>query len=94
MLLDGVTNPKLGRQVLAISLTATNTFSTLLVNEGTSIPAFQNLFNYILLTIVYTSYTLYRYGFKKWLRLIQKDGWKCTSPHPRFPIRSCPLTGA
>lgn len=78
------------RQVLALSLTATNTFSTLLVNEGTSIPAFQNFFNYVLLNIIYTSYTLYKYGFKKYIRVILKDGWKCTSPHPRVPIRPMP----
>ncbi|MCJ1269089.1 hypothetical protein MMC22_008978 [Lobaria immixta] len=60
-------------QVLALSLTASNTFSTLLVNEGTSIPAFQNFFNYVLLNIIYTSYTLYKYGFKKYIRVILKD---------------------
>ncbi|KZZ96343.1 hypothetical protein AAP_01116 [Ascosphaera apis ARSEF 7405] len=63
-------------QCLALGTTSTNTFSTLLVNQGTSIPAFQSFFNYILLTLVYTSYTIYRYGFKGWLRLIYKDGWK------------------
>ncbi|KAI5288384.1 hypothetical protein KEM54_005253 [Ascosphaera aggregata] len=63
-------------QCLALGTTSTNTFSTLLVNQGTSIPAFQSFFNYILLTLVYTSYTIYRYGFKGWLRLIWKDGWK------------------
>jgi solute carrier family 35 protein F1/2 len=44
--------------------------------EGTSIPAFQTLFNYILLNLIYTSYTLYKYGFKKWLRLVWRDGWR------------------
>ena len=47
------------------------------MNEGTSIPAFQTFFNYVLLNLIYTSYTLYRYGFKKWCHLIYKDGWKC-----------------
>ena len=65
------------RQVLALCLTGTNTFTTLLNNEGTSIPAFQTFFTYVLLNIGYTGYTLYRYGFKKWCRLIYKDGWKC-----------------
>ncbi|KAL3418842.1 hypothetical protein PVAG01_09063 [Phlyctema vagabunda] len=63
-------------QVLALCITGTNTFSTLLVNKGTSIPAFQTLFNYILLTIIYTTYTIYRYGFKKFFRLLLVDGWK------------------
>lgn len=66
-------------QILAICITGTNTLTTLLVIEGTSIPAFQTLFNYVLLNIIYTSYTLYRYGFKKWTRLLLKDGWKCKS---------------
>lgn len=68
--------------MLALSLTATNTFSTLLVNEGTSIPSFQNLFNYILLTLIYTSYTIYSYGVKKWFRMLATDGWKCTFLDP------------
>ena len=63
-------------QLLSVCDTSTNTFSTLLVNQGTSIPAFQNFFNYAVLAIIYTSYTLYRYGFKKWCRLIWQDGWK------------------
>ena len=63
-------------QVLAVCITATNTFTSLLVEEGTSIPAFQTLFNYILLNAIYTSYTIYRYGWAKWGRLLLKDGWK------------------
>jgi len=63
-------------QILALCITGTNTFSTLLVNKGTSIPAFQTLFNYILLTLIYTTYTVYRYGLKKYLRLLWVDGWK------------------
>lgn len=63
-------------QVLALCITATNTFSTLLVNKGTSIPAFQTLFNYVVLTAIYTTYTIYRYGFKKYFKLLLVDGWK------------------
>ncbi|KAI4282496.1 MAG: hypothetical protein L6R38_002888 [Xanthoria sp. 2 TBL-2021] len=63
-------------QILALCITSTNTFSSLLVQEGTSIPAFQTFFNYVLLNIIYTSFTLYRYGFKRWCRLLIKDGWK------------------
>lgn len=64
------------RQVLALCITATNTFSTLLVNKGTSIPAFQTLFNYVLLTALYTTYTIYKYGPKKYFKLLLVDGWK------------------
>lgn len=63
-------------QVLALCITATNTFSTLLVIKGTSIPAFQTLFNYILLTLIYTTYTIYKYGPKKYFKLLLVDGWK------------------
>ncbi|PVI05033.1 DUF914-domain-containing protein [Periconia macrospinosa] len=63
-------------QVLAICITSTNTLSQLLSFEGTSIPAFQTFFNYVLLNIVYTSYTLYKYGFKNWGRMVLKDGWR------------------
>jgi len=64
------------RQVLSLCITSTNTFSGLLAAEGTSIPAFQSFFNYVLLNLVYTSFTIYRYGFKKWGRLLLKDGWR------------------
>jgi solute carrier family 35 protein F1/2 len=65
------------RQFLAITNTGTNTFNTLLANKKTSIPAFQTFFNYCLLNIIFTSYTIYKYGFKGWLRMLQKRWWKC-----------------
>lgn len=63
-------------QALALAITGTNTLSSLLADEGTSIPAFQTLFNYILLSLIYTSYTFYKYGFKGWCKLVWKDGWR------------------
>ncbi|KAF3480737.1 DUF914 domain membrane protein [Arthroderma uncinatum] len=63
-------------QILALCITATNTFSGLLSAAGTSIPSFQTLFNYILLAIVYTSFTLYRYGLKRWTETVYREGWK------------------
>ena len=65
------------RQVLALCITSTNTFSGLLAGKGTSIPAFQSLFNYVLLNLIYTTITIYKYGFKKWSALLYKDGWRC-----------------
>lgn len=62
--------------MLSICITSTNTLSSLLSAEGTSIPAFQSFFNYVLLNLIYTTYTIYKYGFKKWLQLIWKDGWR------------------
>jgi solute carrier family 35 protein F1/2 len=64
------------KTVLSICITSTNTFSTLLSQEGTSIPAFQTFFNYVLLNLIYTTWTIYKYGFKGWLKLIWKDGWR------------------
>jgi solute carrier family 35 protein F1/2 len=64
------------RQVLALCITGTNTFSSLLVNKGTSIPAFQTLFNYVALALAYTTYTIWKYGWKKYLKLLLVDGWK------------------
>ena len=64
-------------QVLAITNTSTSTLTTLLGNESWSIPTFQTLLNYLLLTLIFTPYTMYRYGLKGWLRLVWRDGWKC-----------------
>ncbi|PGH01986.1 solute carrier family 35, member F1/2 [Blastomyces parvus] len=63
-------------QTLALCITSTNTLSQLLSNIHTSIPAFQSLFNYVLLNLVFTSYTIHRYGLRRWLQVIKKDGWK------------------
>lgn len=63
-------------QILSLCITGTNTFSSLLAVEGTSIPAFQTLFNYVLLNIIYSSWTLYKYGPKQYFRLLLVDGWR------------------
>ncbi|KAI9772642.1 MAG: hypothetical protein M1840_000236 [Geoglossum simile] len=64
-------------QILALCITGTNTFTTLLwVKKNTSIPAFQTFFNYVLLNLVYSSYTIYKYGFKKYGSILYQHGWK------------------
>ncbi|KAI1645773.1 DUF914-domain-containing protein [Daldinia loculata] len=63
-------------QTLSLCITATNTFSTFLANGGVSIPAFQTVFTYILLSLIYLTYTLYTYGFKKYGKILLRDGWK------------------
>jgi hypothetical protein len=63
-------------QVLSWCIVSTNTFTQYLALDGANIPAFQSLFNYVLLNIVYTSWTWYKYGFKKWFIVLWKDGWK------------------
>lgn len=63
-------------QILSLCITATNTFSTFLASAGTSIPAFQTIFNYLLLTLIYLPLTLHRTGPRPFLRLVLRDGWK------------------
>ncbi|KAJ5573505.1 solute carrier family 35 member [Penicillium hispanicum] len=63
-------------QALAITNTATSTLTTLLGNEEWSIPTFQTLLNYAVLTLIFTPYTMYCYGIKGWCRLVWRDGWK------------------
>ncbi|KAK9234798.1 hypothetical protein V1525DRAFT_411917 [Lipomyces kononenkoae] len=63
-------------QILSLCIVATNTFTTYLTNDGNNIPAFQTLFNYVILNLLFTPYTIYRYGFKKYAKLLVHDGWK------------------
>jgi Solute carrier family 35 len=63
-------------QILSWCIVSTNTLTEYLSLDGANIPAFQSLFNYALLNLVYTSWTIYKYGFKKWSMIILKDGWK------------------
>ncbi|KAF4122924.1 solute carrier family 35, member F1/2 [Geosmithia morbida] len=63
-------------QVLALCITATNTFSQLLSNAGTSIPAFQTIFNYVLLAIIYTVIFLVREGPRAWGSTAWSHGWQ------------------
>ncbi|KAH6604417.1 hypothetical protein Trco_007863 [Trichoderma cornu-damae] len=63
-------------QVLSLCITGTNTFTSFLANAGTNIPAFQTIFNYILLFLVYTSITVWRDGPRVWWGIMVKDGWR------------------
>ncbi|KAF2434602.1 DUF914-domain-containing protein [Tothia fuscella] len=63
-------------QVLALCIVGTNTLSSLLNGAGANIPAFQTFFNYVLLNAIWTSITLYKYGFKKWGKMVYTDGWR------------------
>ena len=63
-------------QILSWCIVSTNTLTEYLSLAGANIPAFQTVFNYALLSLVYTTWTLYKYGFKKWFRLQWVDGWK------------------
>lgn len=63
-------------QVLALCITATNTFTTFMANWGTNVPAFQTFFNYVLLSLIYIPLTLYHHGPRKYGSIILRDGWK------------------
>ncbi|PYH80458.1 DUF914-domain-containing protein [Aspergillus uvarum CBS 121591] len=63
-------------QILAITNTACSTFSTLLADRGVSLPATQTFFNYLLLTVIFTTYTIHRHGLHGWTRSFRTRGWK------------------
>lgn len=63
-------------QFLSLCLTASNVTTQQLAIMNANIPTFQTLINYILLAVVYTSITLYKYGFKGWFKVVIHDGWK------------------
>ncbi|KAG5916901.1 hypothetical protein E4U42_007461 [Claviceps africana] len=63
-------------QILALCITATNTFTTFLNQENFSAPAFQTLFNYVFLAVIYNTIFLVRDGPRVWARVACRDGWK------------------
>lgn len=63
-------------QILSLSITSTNTLTTFLANGGNSMPAFQSLFNYVLLCLIFVPYAIYKMGFKGYCRMIYTSGWK------------------
>ncbi|GAA5879819.1 hypothetical protein JCM16303_004192 [Sporobolomyces ruberrimus] len=66
----------LAGQALSLCITATSTLTTELGMHGWSMPTFQSFFVYFFLNLFYTTYTIYRYGFKAWGRMVMTDGWK------------------
>jgi solute carrier family 35 protein F1/2 len=63
-------------QILALCITGTNTLSSLLAGANTNIPAFQTVFNYILLSIIYNAIFLYKEGPKGWWAAARANWWK------------------
>ncbi|GAA5926954.1 uncharacterized protein JCM15063_000416 [Sporobolomyces koalae] len=66
----------LAGQALSLCITATSTLTTELGMHGWAMPTFQTFFVYFFLNLFYTSYTIYRYGFKAWGKMVISDGWK------------------
>ncbi|KAK4119337.1 DUF914-domain-containing protein [Parathielavia appendiculata] len=63
-------------QILSLCITATNTFSSFLAGVNTNIPAFQTLFNYALLTLIWLPIALYKQGPRRFFSIALRDGWK------------------
>ncbi|KAK4103356.1 DUF914-domain-containing protein [Parathielavia hyrcaniae] len=63
-------------QILSLCITATNTFSSFLAGVNTNIPAFQTLFNYALLALIWLPIALYKQGPRQFLSVALRDGWK------------------
>ncbi|KAG6036487.1 hypothetical protein E4U41_005709 [Claviceps citrina] len=63
-------------QILALCITATNTFTTFLNQEHFSAPAFQTLFNYVFLAVIFNTVFLVRDGPRAWAGVARRDGWK------------------
>ncbi|KTW31445.1 hypothetical protein T552_00087 [Pneumocystis carinii B80] len=63
-------------QILSLMITASSIFTAKLSSHNINVPTFQTLINYILLGSIYNAFTFYLYGFKKWAKMISKDGWK------------------
>lgn len=63
-------------QILSWCLVSTNTLSSFLANGGNSMPAFQTLFNYVLLFLIFMPVTLYKYGWRKTFNILWRDSYK------------------
>ncbi|KAH7914847.1 hypothetical protein BJ138DRAFT_1143091 [Hygrophoropsis aurantiaca] len=66
----------LAGQVVSLCITVTNVTTTELVSRNWSLPTTQTWFLYFSLFVVYTPYTIYKYGIKGWGQMVARDGWK------------------
>ncbi|KAF8261903.1 DUF914-domain-containing protein [Lactarius quietus] len=66
----------LGGQIVSLCITCTSVATAELTSRNWALPTTQSLFLYLSLFMSYTPYTIYRYGFDGWLKVIYKSGWK------------------
>lgn len=66
----------LAGQVVSLCITCTNVTTAELFSRNWALPTTQTFFLYFSLFCVYTPYTIYQYGFKGWVKMLWKDGWK------------------
>jgi len=63
-------------QVVSLCITCTNVTTEELTTGGWQLPTTQTFFLYFSIFSIYAPYTIYQYGFRGWLKVIFKDGWK------------------
>ncbi|KIK60364.1 hypothetical protein GYMLUDRAFT_43666 [Collybiopsis luxurians FD-317 M1] len=66
----------LAGQIVSICITCTNVTTTELTTRNWALPTTQTVFLYFSLFIIYTPYTMYKYGLKGWAEMVLRDGWK------------------
>lgn len=66
----------LAGQLVSLCITCTNVTTTELVKRNWRLSTTQSLCLYFALFVVYTPYTIYRYGFIGWAKVVARDGWK------------------
>jgi len=63
-------------QIVSLCITCTNVTTEELNTRNWQLPTTQTFFLYFSLFVTYTPYTIYRYGFSGWFKLLYKDSWK------------------
>ncbi|KAI9451842.1 DUF914-domain-containing protein [Russula earlei] len=66
----------LAGQVVSLCITCTNVTTEELNLRNWQLPTTQTFFLYLSLFVTYTPYTIYRYGFNGWFKMLYKDSWK------------------
>ncbi|KAN0085676.1 Eukaryotic protein of unknown function (DUF914) domain containing protein [Tylopilus felleus] len=66
----------LGGQLLSFSITCSSIATSQLVQRHWILPSTQAFFGYLSIFIVFTPYTIHRYGLRGWTKVIMRDGWK------------------
>jgi len=74
-------------QLVSLCITCTNVTTTELVNRNWALPTTQTFFLYFSLFVVYTPYTIYKYGIRGWGYIVFHDGWKY------FILAACDVEG-
>ena len=64
-------------QFLSLCITATTVTTQELVLEGVNFPTFQSCLNYLVLNVIYTTITIWKEGWRGWLKILRKRGWMC-----------------